>query len=55
MARIIDKEEKRNEIALSCINLFCKKGIQQTSIEEIAKNANVAKVQQLCKKSKVKL
>jgi len=43
MARIIDKEEKRNEIALSCINLFCKKGIQQTSIEEIAKNANVAK------------
>jgi AcrR family transcriptional regulator len=43
MARIIDKEEKRNEIALSCINLFCTKGIQQTSIDEIAKNANVAK------------
>ena len=43
MARVINKEEKRNTIALSCINLFCEKGIQQTSIEEIAKNANVAK------------
>lgn len=43
MARIINKEEKRNAIALSCINLFCQKGIQKTSIEEIAKNACVAK------------
>ena len=43
MARVINKEEKKNSIALSCINLFCEKGIQQTSIEEIAKNANVAK------------
>lgn len=43
MARIINKEEKRNSIAISCINLFCQKGIQQTSIEEIAKNAGVAK------------
>ena len=43
MARIINKEEKRNNIAISCINLFCEKGIQQTSIEEIAKNAGVAK------------
>ena len=43
MARIINKEKKRNAIALSCINLFCKKGIQKTSIEEIAKNACVAK------------
>ena len=43
MARIINKEEKRNSIAISCINLFCEKGIQQTSIEEIAKNAGVAK------------
>ena len=43
MARVINKEEKKNSIALSCINLFCEKGIQQTSIEEIAKNAGVAK------------
>ena len=43
MARIINKEEKRNAIALSCINLFCQKGIQKTTIEEIAKNACVAK------------
>ena len=43
MARIINKEEKRNSIAISCINLFCQKGIQQTSIEELAKNAGIAK------------
>jgi AcrR family transcriptional regulator len=43
MARIIDKEEKKSEIALSAIKLFCDKGIQQTSIDEIAKSAGVAK------------
>lgn len=43
MARIIDKEEKRCDIALSAIELFCEKGIQQTSIDEIAKSAGVAK------------
>lgn len=43
MARIIDKEEKRCDIALSAIDLFCDKGIQQTSIDEIAKSAGVAK------------
>lgn len=43
MARIIDKEEKRCDIALSAIELFCDKGIQQTSIDEIAKSAGVAK------------
>ena len=43
MARVINKEEKRNSIAISCINLFCQKGIQQTSIEELAKNAGIAK------------
>ena len=43
MARIIDKEEKRCDIALSAIGLFCEKGIQQTSIDEIAKSAGVAK------------
>ena len=43
MARIIYKEEKRCDIALSAITLFCEKGIQQTSINEIAKSAGVAK------------
>lgn len=43
MARIIDKEEKKASIALSAIKLFCEKGIQQTSITEIAKSAGVAK------------
>lgn len=43
MARIIDKEEKRCDIALSAIALFCEKGIQQTSIDQIAKSAGVAK------------
>ena len=43
MARIIDKGEKRSDIALSAIHLFCEKGIQQTSIDEIAKSAGVAK------------
>ena len=43
MAKIIDKEEKRCDIALSAITLFCEKGIQQTSIDQIAKSAGVAK------------
>ena len=43
MARIINKDEKRCDIALASIGLFCEKGIQQTSIDEIAKSAGVAK------------
>jgi len=43
MARIIDKEEKRLDIASASIELFARKGIAQTSIEEIAKSAGVAK------------
>ena len=43
MARIIDKEEKKCAIARASIDLFCEKGIMQTSIEEIAKSAGVAK------------
>jgi TetR/AcrR family acrAB operon transcriptional repressor len=43
MAKIIDKDEKRCDIALASIGLFCEKGIQQTSIDEIAKSAGVAK------------
>lgn len=43
MAKITNKEEKRSIIALASIKLFCEKGIQQTSIDEIAKSAGVAK------------
>lgn len=43
MARIIDKEEKRCSIAKASIELFCEKGIAQTSIDEIARSAGVAK------------
>ncbi len=43
MARIIDKEEKRSEIARACIDFFSEKGIAQTSMDEIAKSAGVAK------------
>lgn len=43
MARIIDKEEKRLEIASAAIESFARKGIAQTSIDEIAKSAGVAK------------
>jgi len=43
MARIINKEEKRLDIARASIELFATKGIAQTSIDEIAKNAGVAK------------
>ncbi len=43
MARIIDKEEKRFDIARASIPFFAQKGIAQTSIDEIAKSAGVAK------------
>ena len=43
MARIIDKEEKRSDIARASIDLFVQKGIAQTSMDEIAKSAGVAK------------
>lgn len=43
MARIIDKEEKRCDIARAAIDPFCEKGIAQTRIDEIAKSAGVAK------------
>jgi len=43
MARVIDKEEKRLDIARASIDLFCEKGIAQTTIDEIARSAGVAK------------
>lgn len=43
MSKIIDKEKKKEKIALASIQLFLKKGFIQTSIDEIAKSAKVAK------------
>ena len=43
MARIIDKEEKRCDIALAAMDIFCEKGIALTTIDDIAKSAGVAK------------
>ena len=43
MARIIDKEEKRSDIARAAMEVFCEKGIVFSTIDEIAKRANVAK------------
>jgi len=43
VARIINKEEKRLDIARASIELFVTKGLLQTSIDEIAKSAGVAK------------
>ena len=43
MAKIANKEEKRNTIALASIKLFSEKGFQKTSIDEIARSAGVAK------------
>lgn len=43
MAIVVDKEEKKREIALSSIDVFIEKGLQRATVEEIAKNAGVAK------------
>jgi TetR/AcrR family acrAB operon transcriptional repressor len=43
VARIIDKEEKRLDIARASIDLFCEKGIAQTTMDAIARSAGVAK------------
>lgn len=43
MARIVDKDEKRLNIAQATIDLFYEKGMHQTSMDDIAKSAGVAK------------
>lgn len=43
MAIIVDKEQKRKEIALACKTLFIEKGINKLTIAEIAKTAGVGK------------
>ncbi len=43
MAKLIDKEEKRREIALSCKDLLLQKGIKNITISELAKAAGIGK------------
>ena len=43
MAKIVDKEQKRRDIALSCKNLFLSKGIKDVTISQMAQSASVGK------------
>ena len=43
MPRIVNKLQKRQDIALCSTQLFCDKGFHNLTVSEVAKNANVAK------------
>jgi len=43
MAIIVDKVQKRRDIALSCNDLLLEKGIKKLTIAEVAKTAGVSK------------
>lgn len=43
MAIIVDKVQKKRDIALSCKELFVKKGIKDLTISEVAKSAGIGK------------
>ena len=43
MAIIVDKVQKRRDIALSCCDLLHEKGIKKLTVAEVAKTAGVAK------------
>ncbi len=43
MAKIVDKEQKRRDIALSCKNLFLTQGIKDVTISQMAQSASVGK------------
>ncbi|MFH1415775.1 MAG: TetR/AcrR family transcriptional regulator [Elusimicrobiota bacterium] len=43
MPKIVDREEKKKEIALIALNLFAEKGFDGTSISDIANEAGIAK------------
>ena len=43
MAIVVDKEQKRKDIALSCATLLLDKGINSITISQIASTANVGK------------
>jgi len=43
MAKVINKEEKRKEIALDCKDILLKKGIKNITVSELAKAAGIGK------------
>jgi AcrR family transcriptional regulator len=43
LAIIVDKAQKRRDIALSCIELLLEKGIKKLTVAEVAKKAKVSK------------
>ena len=43
MAIIVDKVQKRKDIALSCMDLLLEKGIKKLTVSEVASQAGVAK------------
>lgn len=43
MPKIVDKDERRKEIALSCKKLFIQRGIKALTISEVAKTAGIGK------------
>lgn len=43
MPKIVDKEQKRKEIAKAAIDIFAQKGFENTTIQEIAKAASIGK------------
>lgn len=43
MAIIVDKVQKREDIALACVELFSQRGIKKLTISEVAKSAGVGK------------
>jgi AcrR family transcriptional regulator len=43
MPKIVDKEQKRKDIAFACKELFFQKGINDLTISEVAKTAGVGK------------
>ena len=43
MPKIVDKEQKRREIALSCSNLIHEIGIRKLTVAQVAKTAGIGK------------
>lgn len=43
MAIIVDKAQKRKDIALACSGILLEKGIKKTTVAELAKTAGIAK------------
>ncbi len=43
MPKIIDKEKKKRDIALASIDVFAQKGLQKSSVAEIAQSASIGK------------